>query len=162
MTQLTNSGLTYDADGDMTSDGQYSYTYNAENQITSANGVNYTYDGDGLRVEKSSSASTTLYWRGLSGQVLEETGANGDMEIDYIFFDGRRIASLDSSGNVHYLFSDVLGSVRVATDSSGNVCFDADYYPYGQEVDQGTPTCSPTYKFAWIVIPRIVIIIARF
>ena len=69
------------------------------------------------------------------------------MQIDYIFFDGHRVASIDSSGNVHYLFSDVLGSTRVATDSSGNVCFDADYYPYGQENDYST-SCDPEYKFA--------------
>ncbi len=32
------------------------------------------------------------------------------------------------------------------TDSSGNTCFNGDYYPYGQENDYDS-SCSPTYKF---------------
>jgi RHS repeat-associated protein len=69
---------------------------------------------------------------------------------DYIFFDGRRIAWRDSSGYIHYYFADVLGSTRAVTDSSGNTCFEADYYPYGQETTPAnvTNSCSPTYEFA--------------
>jgi RHS repeat-associated protein len=53
----------------------------------------------------------------------------------------------NSPGSVYYYFPDMLGSTRVVTDSSGNVCFNADYYPYGQENDYNT-SCEPTYKFA--------------
>jgi RHS repeat-associated protein len=56
------------------------------------------------------------------------------------------IAGRDTSGNVYYYFVDAIGSTRVVTDASGNTCFDADYYPYGQENDYNT-SCSPTYKF---------------
>ena len=100
---ITNTGFSYDTDGDATADGQYTYTYNADTQITSANGVTYMYDGNGLRVEKSSG---TLYWRSGTGQVLEETDTSGNMQRDYIFFAGRRIAWRDSSGNVYYYFVD--------------------------------------------------------
>lgn len=141
--QITNTGFSYDADGDATADGQYTYSYNAETQITSGNGVNYTYDGNGLRVEKSSG---TLYWRSPSGTVVEETNTSGSMQRDYIFFAGRRIAWRDSSGNVFYYFEDTLGSTRTVTNATGTTCFDADYYPYGQENDYNT-SCSPTYKF---------------
>jgi RHS repeat-associated protein len=61
-------------------------------------------------------------------------------------FAGKRIAWRDSSGNVYYYFADVLGSTRVVTNATGSTCFNADYYPYGQENDY-TTTCSPTYKF---------------
>jgi RHS repeat-associated protein len=141
--QITNPGFSYDNAGNLTSDGQYSYAYNAENEITSANSVTYTYDGDGLRVKKSSG---TIYWRGPSGQVLEETDASGNMTRDYVFFGGRRIAWREASGAAYYYFVDAIGSTRVVTDSSGNTCFNADYYPYGQENDYAT-SCSPTYKF---------------
>jgi RHS repeat-associated protein len=141
--QITSTGFSYDAAGNLTADGQYSYAYNAESEITSANGVNYTYDGDGLRVRKSSG---TLYWRDSSGRVMEETDTSGNVQRDYIFFAGQRIAWRDSSGGVYYYFVDILGSTRVVTDSSGNACFNADYYPYGQENDYST-SCSPTYKF---------------
>jgi RHS repeat-associated protein len=142
--QINNAGFSYDAAGNMTADGQYNYSFNGANEVTGANGVNYTYDGDGLRVEKSSG---TLYWRSYTGQVIEETDASGTMQRDYIFFAGRRIAWRDASGNVYYYFVDATGSTRVVTDSNGNVCFDADYYPYGQENDYNA-TCTPEYKFA--------------
>lgn len=68
------------------------------------------------------------------------------MQRDYIFFAGRRIAWRDSSGNVYYYFVDALGSTKTVTNATGTACFDADYYPYGQENDYST-SCSPTYKF---------------
>jgi len=39
-----------------------------------------------------------------------------------------------------------MGSTRAITDSSGNVCYDADYYPYGGERDI-TDSCTQNYKF---------------
>ncbi len=139
LSSIGNFTPTYDADGDMETDGNYSYAFNGANEITSANGVTCTYDGDGLRVEKSGG---TLYWRAYTGQVIQETNTSGGMQRDYIFFAGRRVAWKDSSGNVYYYFVDAIGSTRAVTDSSGNVCFSADYYPYGQGNDYNT-SCSP-------------------
>jgi RHS repeat-associated protein len=65
---------------------------------------------------------------------------------DYIFFAARRIAWRDSSGNVYYYFVDAIGSTRAVTNATGTTCFNADYYPYGQENDYNT-SCTPTYKF---------------
>lgn len=43
----------YDADGNLLSDGQHSYTYDAENRIVALDGqANYIYDADGVRVAK--------------------------------------------------------------------------------------------------------------
>jgi len=78
--------------------------------------------------------------------VIEETNTSGSMQRDYIFFAGRRIAWRDSSGNVYYYFVDAIGSTRAVTNATGTTCFNADYYPYGQENDYNT-SCSPTYKF---------------
>jgi RHS repeat-associated protein len=41
---------------------------------------------------------------------------------------------------------DFLGSSRVITDSSGNVCYEADFYPFGGE-RVITNTCPQNYKF---------------
>jgi RHS repeat-associated protein len=91
----------------------------------------YIYDGDGHRVKKQSAGR--LYWYGASGEVLAETGADGSNPTEYIFFDGKRIARRDSSGNVIYYLSDMLGSSRVVTDSNGNLLDDCDFLPYGEE-----------------------------
>jgi len=117
--QITNSGFTYDASGDLTSDGTYTYAWDARPRLQSAAGVTYTYDGDGKRVMKSSG---TLYWNRVHGAPLAETNASGSTLNEYIFFAGRRIARRDSSGNVYYYFSDRLGTSKTITTSAGVVC----------------------------------------
>jgi RHS repeat-associated protein len=78
-----------------------------------------------------------------------ETDFSGNVQYEYIFFGGKRIARQDGSGNRNYYFADHLGSTRVVTDASGTPCYKADYLPYGME---NTPsgfsnTCSANYKF---------------
>src|SRR5208337_3856610 len=130
--QITNSGFSYDAAGDLTGDGVNTYSWNAEAHLKSAAGVTYTYDGDLRRVEKSSG---TLYWYCAScGKVLAESDSSGNLTSEYTFFGGQRIARRDvSSGNIYYIFSDRLGSYRTLTDANGNVKGESDYYPFGAE-----------------------------
>jgi YD repeat-containing protein len=99
--------LTYDAAGNVTNDGNGNLpTYDAENRIATDAGVTYSYDADGFRMEKSSG---TMYWPGPGG-TLTESDLSGNINEEYIFFNGARIARVDRpSGTVHYYFSDDLG-----------------------------------------------------
>jgi RHS repeat-associated protein len=129
-------GYNYDAAGDLLYDGVYTYTWDAEGRMATAssslNGSEtYTYDGDGHRVRKQTAGR--LYWYGSGSEVLAETDASGNDPTEYIFFGGKRIARRDSSGNVSYYLSDMLGSSRVVTDSNGNLLDDCDFLPYGEE-----------------------------
>jgi len=141
--QLVSTGFAYDTAGNMTNDGEYAYSYDAENRITSAASVTYTYDGNGLRVEKSNG---TLYWRTTTGDAIAETDLSGNTKSEYVFFSDRRIAHLDSSGNVYYYFGDQLGTTRTMTTSSGAVCYDAEFTPFGQEMAHAN-SCPQNYKF---------------
>ncbi|HEV2195581.1 MAG TPA: RHS repeat-associated core domain-containing protein [Candidatus Acidoferrum sp.] len=140
----------------------------------------YVYDGLGLRVAKKSNATTCssgtvskLYWRSLSGDALTETDGTGSVTAnytDYVFFAGRRVASRVTGSNsantaIFYYFADQLGSTRTITTGSGKnndgssqtpgqLCWDQDYTPYGQEVFTTanmtrlqTTACPPSYKF---------------
>jgi RHS repeat-associated protein len=99
----------------------------------------YVYDGNGSRVQKcianpciSGSAAGTLYWIGEGGEVLDESDRTGTILEEYVYFNGQRISRRDvETGNVHYYFSNHLGSASLITDSSGNIQEQADYYPYG-------------------------------
>jgi RHS repeat-associated protein len=130
--QITNSGFSYDADGNLTADGLYIYSWNAENHLTSGNGVAYTYDGGLQRVKKSSG---TLYWYcAPCGKLLATTDSSGNIISEWTYFDNQRIARRDvSTGNVYYIFSDRLGSYRTLTNSTGTVEGESDYYPFGGE-----------------------------
>lgn len=147
--QVSTSGFKYDAAGNMMSDGINSYVWNGEGQVTSTTGaVTYSYDGEGKRVEKSGG---TIYWYGMNGDALDETDLSGSMTnssfSEYVFFGGKRIARRDSSGTVFYYIADHLGSSREMVQSGQtSPCYDADFLPYGQEVDY-TNSCGSHYKF---------------
>ena len=137
----------YDASGNATSDGTYSYQYDAESQIKTANGYTYVYDGSGRRVSKSGTNSK-LYWYGSGGEILAETTTSGTTLNEYIFFAGKRIAMLPAGGSAQYYVEDLLGSSRVMTTNTGTLCYDADFYPYGGErtYTNSCPTAN-NYKF---------------
>jgi RHS repeat-associated protein len=157
--QISTTGYGYDASGNMTSEGPptgYTYQFDAENHLTQASGMSpgpwtYVYDGNGLRVQKSTSTSNgTLYWRAIAGQTIAETDTTGNTTNaayhEYIFFSGERIASRTGTGAVNYTYFDQVGSTVTITDGSGNPCYQATFTPYGQE-EPTQSACSSNYKF---------------
>jgi RHS repeat-associated protein len=107
---------------------------------------------------------TKLYWRSLSGDALGESDGSGSTTnaayTEYVFFAGRRVASRSGTGALFYFFADQLGSTRIVTTGNGpgqtpgQLCYDQDYTPYGQEVFTTaqmsrlqTTACPPSYKF---------------
>jgi RHS repeat-associated protein len=128
----------------MTSDGTYTYTWDAESRMQSGAGVTYTYDGDGRRVMKSNG---TLFWYGTGNDPLLETDLSGGLQNEYIFLQGKRIARRNASSGVYYYFADHLGTAQTITDQQGNLCYDADFYPYGGERTPILDTCDSAYKF---------------
>jgi RHS repeat-associated protein len=142
--QITNSGFSYDNAGDMTADGVTSYVWNGAGLLKTVGSTTYTYDGDGKRVMNSAG---TYYWTTPAGDQLSDTPGSGAGN-EYIFFAGQRIAWVDSAGTVRYYWGDHLGTTRIVTDASGNVCYDADYYPFQGERPPYVNTCTPAYRMA--------------
>lgn len=143
--QLSATSYSYDASGNMLTDGANTYGYNAESEIKSAAGVSYTYDGDGDRVEKS---SDKIYWYGAGSEILDESDASGNFTNEYVFFGGKRIAMRNvSTGTIYYYAEDMLGSSRTIVQAGQtSPCYDADFYPFGGERDI-INTCTQNYKF---------------
>jgi len=134
----------YDAAGNLLANAGMSYSWNAEGETKSAGNVTYLYDGDGRRVKKSTGK---LYWYGMSSEPLVETDGAGNNPVEYVFFDGKRIARRDSSGKVDYYLADHLGSSRVVTDSAGNILDDCDFLPFGGTTCVAGSTSGNTYEF---------------
>jgi RHS repeat-associated protein len=143
--QLSSTGFSYDAAGNMLTDNVNTYAWNAESEMKSAAGVTYTYDGDGNRLEKSSGK---IYWYGAGTEILDESDLSGNFTNEYVFFGGKRIAIRNvSAGTIDYYEEDMLGSSRTLVQAGGtSPCFDADFLPFGYEKDV-TTTCSQNYKF---------------
>jgi RHS repeat-associated protein len=141
-------GYVYDAAGNMTHDAtaNLNYSYDQENRITGAGGYVYTYDDDGNRVEKSSAGTGTLYWY-MSPGIVAESDLLGNLQSEYVFFDGERVARKDFPGlAVSYYFSDHLKTTDVVTDAQGNIKNESDFYPWGGEL-QFSNNDSNHYKF---------------
>jgi len=115
-------GYLYDAAGNMTRDNNgLNYVYDAENRIAGAAGFTYTYDADGNRVQKTNGNTTpatgTLYWY-MSPGIVAESDLSGNLQSEYAFFDGQRVARKDFPGNaVSYYFSDHLKTASAITDA---------------------------------------------
>ncbi len=172
----SSSSFAYDAAGNMTQDATPGvvYSFDAENRLHKVAGVTggpycYLYDGNGLRVAKKSGANSDctggtivkLYWRSLSGDALAETDSTGSTTNsaynEYVFFAGRRVGSRNGTGAIFYWFADQLGTTRSITtgngpgQTTGQLCYDADFTPYGQEISHSdhlqAPACPPNYRF---------------
>jgi RHS repeat-associated protein len=137
------SGITYDADGNVTYDGTWNYGWDAANRlvkiwygpVAGSSSTAMSYDGLGRRVqiiESGSSGAVTsmknLIWDGLT--IREERNASNSVTKMY-FSNGVQI-----SGSDYYYTRDHLGSIReVTTGTSGTIAARYDYNPYGQETE---------------------------
>jgi RHS repeat-associated protein len=135
---LFGSGQTYDAAGNMTSDGVHSYTYDAEGRITHADGSanTFTYDGGGFRVGKNG-----IVYIAAGGHVIAEYlsgAAPTSPNTEYIYAGGQRVTTI-ASGTISYHYSDHL-SVRSSADSTGTVTRTYGHFPFGETwYETGTP-----------------------
>jgi RHS repeat-associated protein len=92
-------------------------------------------------------AGGKIYWYGAGTEILDESDASGNFTDEYVYFGGKRIAHRVVSGNsIYYYAEDFLGTSRVITTSTGTVCYESDFYPYGGERNI-TNTCPQNYKF---------------
>jgi RHS repeat-associated protein len=147
--QITSGGMTYDASGNVTSDGTHSYTWYADERLGTVGTTTYFYDADGNRLEKETgSTPTKMYWYGSGSTALDESDGSGNVTDEYVFFGSRRIAHiLATSGVVDYYIDDSLGTSRtLVQNGQTTLCYDADFLPFGAE-NALTSTCAQNYKF---------------
>ena len=139
LNQYTSAGpasFTYDANGNLTSDGTTSYGYDIENRLVSAsNGAVLMYDPTGRLWQTSgTSYGTTQFLYDGNALVAEYDGA-GNMLKRYVHGDGDDDPQVQYTGsgvsNPSYLFADHQGSIVAITDANGNVTNVNRYDEYG-------------------------------
>lgn len=116
----------------MLSDGDAVYTYDAAGRLLTltqgATTYTYTYDGDGRRITSTSPEGTTKHhWDPVSYQLLADV--RGATTTTYVHGLGP-VAANDGS-NWAYLHSDIQGTIRERTDSTGSVISTHSYEPFG-------------------------------
>ncbi len=134
----------------MTAAGGTTYAWDAANRLKSVNGGSlgsYGYDGNGKRVKKTESGTTTYYvLSSVLGSAMEVTSAG--VQRAYVMGGGSVVAQLNANGQFYWLHLDHLGSGRKMTDASGNMTYRAEFDPYGKLLyEWSSPTNLNTKKF---------------
>ena len=122
--QIDNQGFTYDANGNLTSDGVNTYTWDRANRLTGMGGLTYTYDGAGNRISQSNGVDVTQYLLDLQpGLPLVVAQTKNEVSTDrFVHLPGRGIfAQEDNTGAWQDLLLDGLGSTRMVVDEALDV-----------------------------------------
>jgi YD repeat-containing protein len=105
------SGWTYDAVGNLTSDGTTTYGYDALNRQTTTGGTTNSYNGDGVLVQQGA----THYTQDLIAPLSQILG-DGTQTFVYGY---ERLYGQTGTTNKTWYGSDALGSVRYTMDAAG-------------------------------------------
>ncbi|WP_162125793.1 RHS repeat-associated core domain-containing protein [Pseudoxanthomonas wuyuanensis] len=127
--------LSYDANGNLISDGTRTFSWNPRNQLVevkqgSTTVSAFAYDAVGRRISKTEGGTIVTYLYDGQNAVQETTGSAVNAILSGLSID-QRYARNDAVGRTYYLV-DALGSTRALTNSSGTVVQRYDYTPYGQ------------------------------
>ena len=148
MTGFNGETLSYDSNGNLTSDGTNTYTWDARNHLTAISGgstASFVYDAYGRRAQKTVAGASTqfLYDQFNPVQELQSGSPTANLltglNIDEYF------TRTDSNGAMDFL-TDALGSTIGLTNSAGSLVTNYSYEPFGTTTASGTANANP-YQF---------------
>jgi len=133
-TSFNGQAMSYDANGNLVSDGVNTYTWNARNQLVqikqgSSGVASYSYDATGRRTAKTLNGITTSFLYDGINAVQETQGSTVNPILTGLGVD-ERFARNESTGRTYFL-ADALGSTIGLTNTSGALVQQYHYDPYG-------------------------------
>jgi RHS repeat-associated protein len=147
--RLTNSGVSYDAAGNMTAANGGVYTYDGTGMMIQAtvgsDDRQFVYTADDERIAVRQGVSWTWTVRDPGAKVLREftsmentpgvisSMTNRQWLKDYVWRDGLLLATTTSTSTLHYHL-DHLGTPRLITDANHVKVAEHAYYPFGAEI----------------------------
>jgi RHS repeat-associated protein len=139
-TEFTGASLTYDQNGNLSSDGTNAYQWDARDRLVGISGgvmANFVYDTLGRRVSKTINGLATQFIYDGNDIVTEVNG--GTVAVNYL-----RNLSVDeplirqaTTGNEYY-HTDALGSSLVLSNMGGTSVITYSYEPFGKTAVTGT------------------------
>jgi YD repeat-containing protein len=134
-TSVGSVAYTYDADGNLTSDGTNTYSYNSLNQLISvawtSSTTTYAYNALGQEVDSTANGQTTQNLIDPSGlgSVVGQYSSSGTLIGDYTY--GLGLTSQVTGNGKYYYDLDGQGSVAGVSNSSGVYVDQFSYLPFG-------------------------------
>ena len=148
---VASKTFTFDANGNLTSDGTRTFEWDAKNQLVAvvagATRTEYSYDGfhrkRSSRVLDGTTTTVTNYIWDRDEIVEERDGATGVVTRSFV-------GSGETDGSVAQFYAfDHLGSIRSATNSAGEKIAQQDYDPYGRASVTGSAVPARSFQGAF-------------
>ena len=132
---------TYDANGNLTTDGVHQYSWDAGSNLASVDGITKTFDALGRVVEQSNSGSyTQILYAPWGNKVALVSGST--LQKAFVALPGGATAVYNSAGLAYYRHPDWLGSSRFSSTSTQptTVYSSGAYAPYGESYSEAGTT----------------------
>ena len=139
------TSLTYDADGNLTSDGTNAYTWNPLGELsgvtTPSASYSYTYDPAGQRVSSTTGGTTTtsLY----DGSALVQQSSGGSAVANYLSTGPGGTVQVQNSAGTSDPLTNTVGSTVAQTGSGGQLTTSYSYDPSGNTTTSGSANPDP-------------------
>lgn len=133
---VAGTNLTYDARGNLTGDGTWTFEYDHEDHLVGASksgtSVCYSYDGFGRRTVKTINGVSTYYIYD-AANLIEERDGSGTLLAKYVYAGGiDRPLKVVKGANTYYFQQDALGNVTMLVSASGQAVEQYTYDVFGQ------------------------------
>lgn len=141
LVQVENKLITYDLNGNLTSDGERTYEYNEFDQLVTIKDsvgnviAEYSYDEEGRRIYSNDSNGRTFYTYN-GNQVLYEEDANLNVVKSYTYDDEGHPLTMFYKGVTYDYLTNYRGDVLAMTDESGNLVASYTYDAWGNILSQ--------------------------
>jgi RHS repeat-associated protein len=135
---IPGASVSYDANGNVLTDGSHTYAWDANGNSISLDGVGLTFDALDRMVEQNRSGTYAEIVYSPSGAKLALMSGTGGQTLQKAFvpLPGQATAVYTGSGLDHYRHSDWLGSARLTSSPARTVVSTNAYAPFGETYAQ--------------------------
>jgi RHS repeat-associated protein len=152
--RITSAGYSYDAAGNVTSDGFHTYTYDAEGNVTAVDGgstAQYVYNALNQRVSEDIGGTTTQFAYNVAGQRVStwNTASPIGQLAEQYYVGSQRVAYFANSA-LHFQHQDWTGTERMRTTFNGAAEGSFTSLPFGDAFGTVSGTDGDPYHFAML------------
>jgi RHS repeat-associated protein len=143
------ASYSYDGNGNLQSDGTWTYSYDTENHLLSANktgvSASYVYDPLHRQIQKTVGSTKSRYVYAGWQRIADYDGTSGSLQNRYVYGTSldEALIQVSSAGVVTYMHADRNGSIVATTNSSGTVTNSYKFGPFGESA----PLTGTTFGF---------------